>query len=117
MAKRHQAMKHAASFTGVIEHPLGSNKGPQVTKWIQRATGLNGGIPWCACFVWCMFDDVGRKVGVQYPASVLSWVEKAQKMGWAKKRPWRGHVVAFSWSGHDPTPDDHMGFVERVLAL
>ncbi len=112
------ALNNARKWVGTGEHPPGSNHGPQVDRWQRRAAGATG-FPWCACFLWCMFDDAGRKLQIQFPASVLSWVETAVPGTPFHRvsRPLRGDVVAYSWDGHTPRPDDHIGIVEKVLAL
>lgn len=116
-AVRLRALKHAANYVGwVYEIPDGSNEGPFITKWQERAANVSG-IPWCACFMWCMFDDVGRRVPVRYPAAVASWVDYADQTGDRVKRPYRGDLVAYSWNGRTNHPSDHIGIVERVLAL
>lgn len=116
MDLRTRALKKAATHIGVTEHPLGSNHGVQVDQWQQRAAHITG-IPWCACFVWCMFDDAGRKVPVKYPASVASWIDWADANHTRVLRPRLADLVAFSWDGQTNHPNDHIGFVEKVLAL
>ncbi len=111
-----QLLAHAASFIGVSEHPPGSNRGVQIDKWEKRAQNIQGQ-PWCACFGWCMYDDAGIKVPVQYPASAGSWVDWAKANGRLRTRPFRGMAVSYSWGGSTPRPSDHFGLVEKVLAL
>lgn len=113
---RESAYRHARSYLGVTEHPPGSNLGPQVEKWQREATGTVG-YPWCAAFMFSMFVDAGDRLGMKYPASVSSWVEWAQAHGMIVQRPLRWDVVAYSWHGDTPVPGDHIGIVERVLAL
>ena len=111
-----QLLAHAATFIGVHETPPGSNRGPQIDKWERRAQKISGE-PWCACFAWCMLDDLGLMLPIPYPAAVGSWVEWCRGQGLLRKRPYRGMPVSFSWAGATPTPSDHVGFVEKVLAL
>lgn len=45
----------ARSQVGVMESPIGTNRGPQVDQYVQ-STGLDpeGGYAWCVCFLyWC----------------------------------------------------------------
>lgn len=109
-------LAHAATFIGVHEEPPGSNRGKQIDKWEQRAQKIKGE-PWCACFGWCMYADVGVKVPVQFPASAGSWVDWATQNNRLRKRPFRGMAVSYSWEGTTPRPADHFGIVEKVLAL
>jgi CHAP domain len=87
-----------------------------IDRWI-RNTHLAPPQPWCAAFAFSMFLAVGDAPGVSQPAAVFSWVEWADAHHARVGRPFRGDLVAYSWHGADPHPDDHIGFVERVLAL
>lgn len=112
-----KVLQHAATFLGVSEHPLGSNHGPQVDKWAMRAARRKGGIPWCACFAWCMAADCGQKLKIPYPASVLSWVLWGYEQKLVVDRPFKGDYVCYSWHGATPHPEDHIGIVEKVRSL
>jgi lysozyme family protein len=47
------AVSVAQSQIGVLEQPLGSNRGPEVEQY-QAAVGIGKGEPWCAAFAyWC----------------------------------------------------------------
>lgn len=118
MNVRLKALQHAQANIGVSEHPPGSNSGPSVDGWLRTAKASSPN-PWCAAFAYSMKVAAGSKAAkkIRYPASVLSWVEAADKNGWRVQRPFRGDDVAYSWDGHDPSPDDHIGTVEKVLAL
>jgi hypothetical protein len=56
------ALAKAISQIGVREVPIGSNRGPDVEKYLA-STDLNGGFFWCMAFVhWCFMkaaDDLG----------------------------------------------------------
>ena len=61
--------KDGETFAGVLashrdakEEPKGSNKGPEVTKYLQ-SVGLSSGLPWCMAFVYYIFDDVCKRLG------------------------------------------------------
>lgn len=116
MLARLRALKRAQHFIGVSEQPPGSNRGLSIDNWNRRA-GAPLGTPWCAAFMFSMFDDVGCRLDVPRPAAVASWADWAYQHGYHVARPFRGDVVAFSWEGPDPHPHDHIGIVERVLAL
>ncbi len=116
--RRGVQLEIARGSIGVVEEPRGSNDGPQIRAWLREA-GVGVPAPWCAAFAYACALAAGSFAvrQVPYPASVLSWVETAQARGWTVKRPLRGDDVAYSWHGRDPHPGDHMGIVERVLAL
>lgn len=50
----------------VKESPMGSNKGPEVNQYLQ-STGLPGGYPWCMAFVYAMFEELSKSLGVSNP--------------------------------------------------
>jgi hypothetical protein len=115
---RLRALERAQRYIGVGEDPPGSNDGLKVRAWLHEA-GAPAPNPWCAAFDYSMKTAEGSQSvrKIQYPASVLSWVEAADAHGWRMPRPYRGDDVAYSWHGHDPHPNDHIGIVEKVLAL
>lgn len=54
---------------GVREKPLGSNRGPEVDRYI-RAAGLDperGSHAWCAAFLCWLFAEAARDLGVENP--------------------------------------------------
>lgn len=117
MLFRLAALDHAKKWVGVKEHPAGSNRGPQIDQWQKRTNGVTG-YPWCAAFVYCMFQDAGtdlRKRGLTTPSWVVGWVNWARTNEHDRVRPLRGDVVCFDWN-EDGTRD-HIGIVDRVLAL
>lgn len=118
MNVRLDALARAQGNIGVAENPPGSNNGAKVRAWLAEA-GANAPNPWCAAFDYSMKIAAGSTAvrKIRYPASVLSWVEAADANGWRMDRPYRGDDVAFSWHGHDPHPNDHIGIVEKILAL
>jgi hypothetical protein len=103
--------KIAARDLGAREQPPGSNKGPQIEKFL-RATDLDGdGWPWCAAAVsywvqqWAKLNGwkgkVPRIAGVsQFPV----WAQKnGLKCGYAPKT---NDIVIFTFS--------HIGVVENI---
>ena len=57
-----RVLEVAASQIGVMEQPLGSNRGPKVDEYL-RAVGLNpatGSFPWCVAFVYWCFERAAR---------------------------------------------------------
>lgn len=113
---RVRALARAARFLGVKEDPPNTNHGPKIDEWGYRCIGVRGGFPWCASFMWCMFDDVGMKIrGLVHPALVESWVTWAKEKGYVVTRPLQGDVCCFDWDSNGWR--DHIGIVEKVLAL
>ena len=60
------ALAVAGSFLGVTEVPPGSNRGPEVNKFLG-SVGLSGGYPWCAAFVWFCIQSAAGRVPVANP--------------------------------------------------
>ena len=60
-------------FAGVLagnkdakEEPKGSNTGSVVNQYLS-SVGLKPGLPWCAAFVYYIFDQVTKRIGTQNP--------------------------------------------------
>lgn len=113
-AERSRAVDVALKEVGVTESPAGSNWGPRVSQYL-RAAGINFPAPWCAAFVTWVLGRIGYVVTTPGPASVESWVVWGGKHGKIVQRPFRGDLVCYDWDGNRWY--DHIGFVDRVLAL
>ena len=61
-----EALKVAVSQIGVMEKPLGSNRGPEVDKYLA-SVGLGPGQFWCMAFVYYCFDKAANKLGRSNP--------------------------------------------------
>lgn len=109
------ALERAKSYLGVKEHPPGSNHGPQIDRWCKWANGIPGGYPWCAAFACGMFHEVGHPIKYPKQASVGFLESWAKQNGYMVKRPFKGDLVCYRFDA-DNWPD-HMGFVEKVLAV
>lgn len=110
--KRLRALEIAKREVGVREDPPGSNWGPRVSQYIN-STGYNFPTPWCLAFVhWC-YERVGVELGGR--ALVQAFDNWAGQNGYLVKRPFRGDIVCYDWDGD--RWDDHVGIVDRVLAL
>ncbi|MEO7649770.1 MAG: peptidoglycan-binding protein [Bryobacteraceae bacterium] len=62
-------LREARSQVGVMEKPLGSNRGPEVDQYLLRV-GLNptaGSYPWCAAFVYYCFDEASKALSRTNP--------------------------------------------------
>jgi hypothetical protein len=103
----------AEAAANVREVPPGSNWGPRVSEYITSA-GYTGPVPWCMCFQHWSFRRVGVDLGGW--GSVGMFEQWAVKHGYQQPaRPLRGDLVCYRW-GADDWPD-HVGIVDRVLAL
>lgn len=121
-AWRSKIVDHAKIYVGVKEEPPGSNLGPQhppyahiIEKWQTWANGVTG-YPWCAAFVCGVIREVTNLV-VPEPrrASVEYFLLWAGKVGAVVARPFRGDIVCYDWNADNWY--DHIGFVDRVLAV
>lgn len=124
-----KALAYALAFQGVKEQPAGSNHGPDVYRkvdtvtsvrggidfWCYQANGIRGGYPWCAAFATYAFKWAGRTIGDARRASVGFFEAWGREHGYLVKRPFRGDLVCYRFDS-DNWPD-HIGIVERVLAL
>ena len=79
-----------AQHVNVKEVPPGSNRSPEIDRYLKTAGGLNNeaqydetgrGYAWCMAFVYTMFDDFCKKLGLSNPlpktAGVLKHWRKA----------------------------------------
>lgn len=68
MTLQEKALEIAVTQIGVQEVPHGSNRGPQVDKYIT-SVGLDpaGKHPWCAAFVYWCFQQAAEAMGRQNP--------------------------------------------------
>lgn len=119
---RAEIVAHARRYIGVREEPAGSNTGPRsgphkgvIDKWCVWANGLTG-YPWCAAFV-C--GVIREKTGLIVPeprrAAVGFFEAWARRIGRIVERPFRGDIVTYRFDSDDWP--DHIGFVDRVLAV
>jgi hypothetical protein len=111
LSARLRALDHARSYLGVKERG-GYNRGPLIDRWNLDA-GVPVGSAWCMSFVRAMYARAGVKLGGG--ASVGNFESWAKAHGNLVTRPFRGDVVCFDWNGDRWA--DHVGIVERVLAL
>lgn len=61
-----KVIRMATSQMGVMEQPMGSNRGTDVEKYL-KSVGLKGGHPWCMAFVYWCFDEICTSEGRQNP--------------------------------------------------
>ena len=114
MALRHDALEVARKFVGTRENPPGSNWGFWVSKFLASA-GIKTPAPWCAAFVCYCYKVAGRPLTFPNRASVGYFQQWLEKNGYIVKRPLSGDVVCYNFDSDDWP--DHMGIVDRVLAI
>lgn len=112
---RIRALDVARKFIGVRENPAGSNWGFWVGKFLREGAGLNFAAPWCAAFVCYCYKTAGHPLTFPHRASVGYFEAWMRKQGQIVKRPYRGDIVCYNFDS-DSWPD-HIGIVERVLAV
>ncbi|WP_295389919.1 peptidoglycan-binding protein [uncultured Thiodictyon sp.] len=61
-----EVVAFAATQIGVLEHPLGSNKGPEVDQYLA-SVGLQPGNFWCTAFTYFCYQKAADKLGVKNP--------------------------------------------------
>ena len=61
-----EAISFVKTQIGVMENPLGSNKGPEVNLYLA-SVGLNPGYYWCAAFVYYSFNKAAGVLGIANP--------------------------------------------------
>lgn len=61
-----EALSLAQTQVGVMEKPVGSNKGPEVQLY-QASVGLPPGTFWCAAFVYFCFNKAAASLGMANP--------------------------------------------------
>lgn len=119
---RKQAVTWAKRYVGVREEPAGSNLGPQsgphahiIEKWQRWANGQTG-YPWCAAFVCGVVRERHGKVIPDPRRASVGFLEAwAKGVGALVDRPFSGDLVCYRFDA-DNWPD-HIGFVDRVLAV
>lgn len=133
MQTRYAALLELQGLVGVHEVG-GNNRGPMVEA-IQRADTLPGEVyAWCQSLqnagwrlatggVWKKVRGrvtlVGGDMLAGGTASVWAFSSWCEAHGFRVSRPLKGDHVCFSWKGtaRSSVPGDHVGIVERVLAL
>ncbi len=110
---------------GIEEQPPGSNGGPRVEQYLG-STGLGGGHPWCAAFVFWCFQQGAERLGTDNPcintAGVLDHWNRAGREGirrithaQAEEDPQLVQPgMIFVIDTGDPGGAGHTGIVERV---
>lgn len=123
------ALRVAASEVGVMEEPVGSNRGPRVDLYL-RTVGLDpthGNFAWCAAFLYFCFEGSAKRLGRPNPlirtAGVLDHWNRAgrariRRLSAAKAQLQEelvqpGHI--FIIDTEDPGGTGHTGLIERAI--
>ena len=61
-----RVLEIAETQVGIREIPPGSNRGPDVEKYL-KSTGSSPGNPWCASFVYWCFNEASKTAGIVNP--------------------------------------------------
>ena len=64
----------ASKYLYVRENPKGSNRGPEIDRWLQ-AIGSPLGSAWCAAFAWGCLDEAGETPKLLRSGRVQSMVQ------------------------------------------
>ncbi len=120
-----EVLAFAVTQIGVLEVPLGSNRGPQVDKYVQ-SVGLSpaGQHAWCVAFMYFCFEQAAKKLGRENPmiktGGVLAHWNQAGIKGIPRIKVERavndpqlvkpGHIFVIDTGGGF----GHSGLVERV---
>lgn len=111
MSLKELSVQIALTQVGVKEVPLGSNKGPEVEKYL-KSIGLGGGYPWCMAFVYWCVNEASKSQGVANPlhktGGVLLQLQKSKHLESATPVPGSIFIMDFG------NGTGHTGFVERV---
>ncbi len=105
-ALQRRVVERSACDDGILEVPLGSNRGTRIDAMVKRS-GAPLGSYWCAIWVGAVMLDCGLLVPQGY-AAVDAWLP------YMVKSPCHGAVVIY---GPNPRDGVHCGIVTRLAPL
>jgi hypothetical protein len=73
-------LRVAAGEVGVMEVPLGSNRGPRVDQYLNSVGPGLLGQPWCMAFIYFCFVQAAQGLGVANPAPRTAGVQQSWRM-------------------------------------
>ena len=82
----------AQSYLHVREQPKGSNRSPEIDRWL-KALGSPLGSAWCSCFVWVCLDEAGATRKLLRSGRVQSMVDSGPLLPASQAVP--GDLVVF----------------------
>lgn len=98
---------------GILEDPLGSNRGTRLDNYAKRS-GVPAGSWWCALWLGCVWADAGAKVPKWFPATD-HWIEHLNP------KPVIGAAILYGLKKKGPvsaTMDaHHIGIVARLAPM
>jgi hypothetical protein len=96
-----KVLEFAATQVGVLEKPLGSNRGPQVDLYL-RSVGLDpksGSYAWCVAFVYYCFQQASAQLGLPNPMARTAGVLDL----WARAGRAKTHRITGAQALDDPS--------------
>jgi lysozyme family protein len=75
-----EVLRVAAGEVGVMEVPLGSNRGPRVDEFLNSVGPGLLGQPWCMAFIYFCFVQAAQRLGVANPAPRTAGVQQSWRM-------------------------------------
>jgi lysozyme family protein len=75
-----EVLRVAAGQIGVMEVPLGSNRGPRVDEYMKSVDPELLGQPWCMAFIYFCFVQAAQRLGVANPAPRTAGVHQSWRM-------------------------------------
>jgi len=82
----------ASKYLYVRENPPGSNRSPEIDRWL-KAVGSPLGSAWCAAFVWGCLDEAGEAPKLARSGRVQTIVDSGVLLPASKAVP--GNLVVF----------------------
>jgi hypothetical protein len=110
-----RSLEIALSQDGISESPKGSNKGPEVNKYLESA-GISPGYAWCMAFVYWCVNGAAIDLNIENPlvrtgAVMLQWnTTKLRKLPKTSGGINPGDIFIMQFS-HGT---GHTGFVEKI---
>lgn len=104
-------LQYAISQLGVVEVPLGSNKGKDVEKYL-KSVGLGGGYPWCMAFVYWCVNEAAKEQGKKNPLAKTGGVlyQLQQRKSLSNTTPSIGSIFIMDYGNGK----GHTGIVESI---
>lgn len=98
----------AEKYIGVVENPMGSNRGKPYPEGWQRPWGMGVGWPWCAAYADAMYKEAGvSDDGIGHPSTAVMYQRAKAKPGSIVSKPIPGAYILW--------PGTHVGIVIRDL--
>jgi hypothetical protein len=105
-------VRRALEDVGVCEDPPGSNRSPEIDRYL-KAVGTPLGLPWCAAAVAAWFRDAGALTPPKLAASTDAWMAWAKEHNLWAPQPVLGAAVVY---GKD-SDAQHIGVVVRLTPI